>query len=194
MAVIYPKVKTVRKRIETDSKMKSIPTKAFAEVKSRLLALREEYDKNPAASEAGQVAMIRVGEPASSAEPSGSMLWNAVSSALISFKPPSTFAKSGKASTPDDNHFMNGITALSVKYPILDDLVQQATVLAVEYFSTYIAQEVSKVAKDIEEAQRRECAQQLKMALDHELATIRDTSRADFLRAVENTFVKDTHE
>lgn len=197
MAMVYPKVKAVRKRIENDSKLKSIHTKAFAEVKSRLLALREEYDKNPPASEAGQVAMIRVGEsePAPSAESSGgSILWNAVSTVLHPFTPPATFGQSRKASTPDDDHFMDGITALAVKYPSLEDLVQQATILAVEHFSTYISKEVSKMAKDIEEAQRKECTQQLKMALDHQLTTIRDTSRADFLRAVENTFIKDTHE
>lgn len=193
MAAIYPAVASIRTNIAKNAKLKSIATKPFKELKTQLLALQSKYEKNPTATEAEQRSMIDAsqnGTSTSEGPSDGGRLWSAVASALT-FRPGALFSQNSKGPTVDDKDFLNGLTALSVKYPALTELVEQAFALATSHFLSHIEKEAVKTAKEIEEAQRKDCTKQLNMALEHQLTAIRDKSRSQFLQAVEDTFVKD---
>ncbi|KAF7800147.1 hypothetical protein EIP86_011392 [Pleurotus ostreatoroseus] len=193
LAAIYPAVTTIRKRISNNAKLKSVSTKPFNELKTQLLALQSKFEKNHAVTEAEQRTMVEADQNGSSTGEGPSEkkpMWNAV----WTWRPGAIFSQSKKGSAVDDKDFLNSLTALSVKYPTLADLVQQAFTIATSYFLSCVETEASRVAKEIEEVQREECTKQLNMALKHQLAALRDRSRSEFLQAVEDAFVKDVHE
>ncbi|KAJ3555967.1 hypothetical protein NM688_g2284 [Phlebia brevispora] len=182
LAVVNPKVNEVRRQIRHDSKLKDIASKKYKKAREHLWDLRSAFDRSPELSESDQRAMVE--SPPShrhdSSHTKGGLVHGIKSSEDIL--------------DIDDKAFLGGLPEVVAKYPVLASLAEQVFSLASEHFASHINKEVHKFAKSLEDTQRNDCKKQVRMSADHQIKAICDSTRTDFLHAVQDVFIKNMHE
>lgn len=199
MAQLYPDVKAILERLQTDDKLKTVVGKQYRDCKERLLLLERQFGTRTGISDSTQRELIEASKSGRNSNHPQSesnilvKIGTSVASAVANaFSPPNTFPDPSDRGIPiDDETFLCRIPALLDKYPVLADLAQETVSYASGRFAAQVKKEAGKLAKNIETIQKQECMKHLRTTRDCEWKTTCDTSRTAFLRAIDGLFRKD---
>ncbi|KAI0692274.1 hypothetical protein BC835DRAFT_1277959 [Cytidiella melzeri] len=203
LTAMYPRLEKLRIDQRAEPKLRSIQTKGFTTRKAKILEAEAKLLEKLDLSTDAQRELVDAIEKGNRRLPSHS---DAGSQGVMKkltdgmkYVPGLLFGTSGEASSSSlpqcsDAEFLRRLPVICSQFPVLVELVDDASAKAAEYFSGIVSKLIHQLAKKIEEMQIQECNKQLAADRASKWKEVLRGTRSHFLRSVKERFIRDLHQ
>lgn len=200
LKAIHPKLEELLTTMRSDTKLKQIDVRKFQKRKERILVCEAHLEHippdTPIDKQRDLVTSILQDQSSSGSSSQSKSMISKLGDKISNLMPVSVFGnadtKPVDVSDCSPSDFLKRLHGITDKFPVLAEAASEAVSLAMDYFKAYIEKAINSLARKLEDLQRQECKRQLKAKREHAWTSVINESRQEFLRAVSETFMRNS--